>query len=1349
MRRFTRLGLLIGIALLLPTVSNAQVVPDGQLLDRLQDQIRDAQEAGVGLYAPARYADVVKLYGEAAALLRSRATPDTIRGRVDAAQRALTAAQTASDAVRRQLAPVIAVRDVARQIDPSVAGQSQSAEQAFRQAIAQAEAGSAGAQQAAEKARAEYTSVGIEALRAVRIPQLRKDLESARETMPPQSYQAGIAGITALENSLAQNVDLASAFARFGEILQLFPPEFRKPPTTLTIGDFTLYVQAYDTKSWDFMTNRIVNANGTGWISFHCGPVFFPLNLGILTTQKTFRVVETVRDSTAEISLDDARAIDPAQGLNSVLQLNVPAYATSARQISETIQDIVKFGLRPHGDIKVSFSGLVIQPGPLSGEGVVLSGSAVYPTVPPHPDPITLRIAGFTAYLSKLTVTPSGDRATGELEFPISIVDPGTGHPGRVSLGEFAITSACEFHKQLPAVSFGPWSVGNTDVLIQGTGVVADFDKSWAAPGLDPASAAAVASWKGAILDKGNTVPAATAIISNSGYLRAKYSFVNAEVSSPGLHGTFQLTAPFEFTSLQPVGYAVRIANGSLVLTASAVDHAQFLTGVLVAPNVAVRTDTNTPVAATYQLMNVDSNLDLLSDAKVSTPMRWGELTQTPLQPRFYQASGFTRERFYLSGTFKSNYFPLDSSGQFVDPQPVSKDLRALGMQGLIVGMPQHLIIFTPDTPGAQAIALHSNNDKSLNWLNISFGGIHGALSNYVADGNTPPDLGPVSAAFYVGKAPFKAATSNPFKAPSVYLLSMDFVSSAVYDCNMSGTFHIPVPADSDLAFTNLAFTSTAQISGAKAPFTSPFQLSYWGLTMVKKPGATVGAVISVRTGQVFFTAAGISEPRHFAAPFYLIWGEMLANGSLNRLVFDYSGVGQKFDRFPFTVSFVELSPYVSGAEAFLKAAGTTHFDVFGPKYLNIQDAYDTSKPSDPYDNRRIDNLSTDVDPGGLFHASDTHLAANWSSDFGSMSFNYDYDKNAQDGFVGTGTMGFLWISGNMASSIVLKAERTCMLVNEITHHDITLGPVAHFGSMTGTTGCGCVEGGQLQRFILSAELENTADVNILLRSASYGHVEWSMTPSVSTLEVDGDMYLNVLAGGGLEITGKGSFTVNRDQDFVEGELDGSIDAGAALGFSTLKADGQLNWHLGTLGGDSYQSLQGQLAVNVVAPAGGTAAEGGFYVGINAPKSDAWVLSSGGDRYKLNTTALPDRLTGVYGYVKSSSSFDLFVLSGGAEAYAGLGGFVLTPAQVVNLGAQSSGLGPGLPFVIGNVGFHVWGEILGGFVSADGTVDLNIIAPYPFSFQGTLELEGCVLWVACKSVDLTVGLNSSQGLFVN
>jgi len=67
-------------------------------------------------------------------------------------------------------------------------------------------------------------------------------------------------------------------------------------------------------------------------------------------------------------------------------------------------------------------------------------------------------------------------------------------------------------------------------------------------------------------------------------------------------------------------------------------------------------------------------------------------------------------------------------------------------------------------------------------------------------------------------------------------------------------------------------------------------KLSYWGLEMVKKPGATSGGIISVRTGQVFFTAVGIREQRHFALPFYLTWGEMLANGQLRRL--DCGGSG-------------------------------------------------------------------------------------------------------------------------------------------------------------------------------------------------------------------------------------------------------------------------------------------------------------------------------------------------------------------------------------------------------------------------------------------------------------------------
>jgi hypothetical protein len=51
-------------------------------------------------------------------------------------------------------------------------------------------------------------------------------------------------------------------------------------------------------------------------------------------------------------------------------------------------------------------------------------------------------------------------------------------------------------------------------------------------------------------------------------------------------------------------------------------------------------------------------------------------------------------------------------------------------------------------------------------------------------------------------------------------------------------------------------------------------------------------------------------------------------------------------------------------------------------------------------------------------------------------------------------------------------------------------------------------------------------------------------------------------------------------------------------------------------------------------------------------------------------------------------------------------------------------------------------------VSAGGWGNFNVIAPYPFSYQGTIGLEGCVAWVVCGSTDVTAGVNSQDGLFV-
>ena len=1323
-----------------------------ELFRSLEAKLREAMEQDVPLLAPASFKQAQRLYEQAEKLRRS-GRQEPLRVAVESAERALEQAVRNSNDIHKLLVNVLAARDASLNLDPSMAATTGDADRLLRDAAARFEAGDpAQGELLARSTELAYDHAGAKFLRESRLPDARAALDAAKGKVLDVVFEKATSDLNALTSLLdsSQTIDIAAAAARFQDIINaLYPPFFRHPPLTLTIGDFTLYVENYEKLAWEFNNGVITGASGTASTSFSCAPTFIPYP-GILTAVKNFRVVETVNNPLEEISVKDAQSIDPLQGVNSTLSLKVPSYATSAAEVSQVIGDLIKF--KTKGDIRVHFDNLTIKPAGTPGTGIVLAGIAAYPTIPPQPQTVTLEVAGFTIYLSALRLTPSGATATGELEFPVSIVDPGSGHPGHVALSDFSISSACEFHKELPEAAFGPWSIGNTEVLIQGTGVIADFDKKWAAPGLDPSSAAAISSWRGAILNSGNTISAADTVTSNSAYLRAAYSFSKAEVTAPGLKGHLQLLRPYDFVALQPFDYKVHLGAGSLDLNDSAVDHALFQMNTITAPLEAVQDRTGAAVTGDCPILTVDSNLDLLANVKVSSSIRWGEYTKHAMRPSFYEAAGFTRERFYLSGTYKVSYFPVDASGDFVDPNAIAADLRVLGMQGLSVFQPQELLVLTTDTPAQKPLKFRPLNDPNVkvNWLNISFGGVHGSL-DMLTTSDSNKELGPTGEPFYAGKEPFRPAQTMSSLAPvpvdTDYRISTQFVTSGAYGCDMRGAFRIPMPVGSDLDFTNLSFTSTALISGAKAPFTNPFPLTYWGLDMVKKPGASAGAVISVRTGQVFFTAAGIRELRHFDAPFYLIWGEMLADGSLKRLVFDYATPGQKFDRFHFTTSFLRLSDYDPAKPGFLKAAGTVHFDLFGPKYINMNDVYDPASPAAPYNKRRLGKLMADSDPG-LFQPSDQHLVGNWSSDFGTMDFMYDYDEVAQDGFNGQGQMGFLWVSGTMAATIVLKAERACMTVSETTHHDFTAGPVAHFGSMTRTTGCGCIENGQLVRVDLSSELEPSLDVNILLRSAGYGSIEWSLTPTVSTLEVAGDMYLTILAGGNIEVSGKATFTVDRDKDFVEGEIDGKLDMGTAFGANSLTADGQLNWHLGTYGGSSYQAIQGKLAVHVVAPVAGVAAEGGFYAGINAPKSDAWVLTSGVDRYKLNTAPLPDRLTGVYGYAKMSDSINLYVFSGGVEAYAGLGAFVLTSAQVTNMGAQASGLGPGLPFVIGNVGMHIWGEILGGLVSAGGTADLNVIAPYPFSFQGTLGLEGCVVWVACGNVDVSIGLNSMEGLFV-
>ena len=234
---------------------------------------------------------------------------------------------------------------------------------------------------------------------------------------------------------------------------------------------------------------------------------------------------------------------------------------------------------------------------------------------------------------------------------------------------------------------------------------------------------------------------------------------------------------------------------------------------------------------------------------------------------------------------------------------------------------------------------------------------------------------------------------------------------------------------------------------------------------------------------------------------------------------------------------------------------------------------------------------------------SDITIFREWGGfSFGVFDYVIGYDVLDQDGFVGNGTMLLEFIDGSLPSSIVMDSTGICMTVHSATegeHHDFTVGPLAHFGQMARITGCACVQDGQVKRIHLSAELETAFNANVFIRSAAYSSIEYDITPSTSNLFLHGDMYLSLIAGFDMELIGSARFTIDRYEDFVEGDLEGKVitpGLGRMAGWSGIwEVEGIPTSPSGRLGLRSSLPLTAGI-------------EGGFYIGIFAPKDRAWIL---------------------------------------------------------------------------------------------------------------------------------------------
>ncbi len=1107
-------------------------------------------------------------------------------------------------------------------------------------------------------------------------------------------------------------------------------------PETLLLGAFTLAVESYTaTGQYDPKTRLTTGVSGTAWVGFDCGLNSATLEslrpVGPAHLFQDYEVVAEVVHPQTEISQEMACRIQPEIQIGATLELDADIAALDLRSLVRAERGLAKVfeARRDRGDILVEFTEVTISS--VVGKkdvGRISSGQAVYPTAPFLPKSIRLVMDGFVMRIDSLQLTPT--KATGHalLQLPAGLCSMQTRGTAQLDLGIVDIAPDCRFYVERLKDSFGPWIVGDTSMVIEGKGFVLELNNTQSFAARPPV-------FRGLRLKEGTAsgkdlVPE----IANTAYLAANYIFAEAVITADGLQGAFSLAGPFDFQTSQPAGYKVHIEGGWLELCGSEITFGWLGPGTVGIPTcVACKDMPGNQLTVGYTHLEVRSNLDLAGvlDLGTGANISWGELTRLGAETMVWTVA--VRNGYLWLPANPVASFDPEECGSFVTPtlsdDPASSlaELEEKGMAGLAFYRLSNLKAFSPDRPGGVNNPLpfpHLNG-----WLYLGGLGVSAAID--VLESCDNQELGEPARPGYLGVVSFDTTLFPNGKKVDL----MRVIDSAVYDSQIDGFFTIGGPCKiEELLFTEMELTSTACLVGGKLQLPMPpkkgVTLDYWQLELVSAGDTSEAGVVSIRTGRVFFTAAGIKEPVHFDKTFNLIWGELLADGNIGEFLFDHNCMGQCFDKFSFTPHHVVLSKVVPNAtDAYLAVYGSVHLNHFGARFINIQDAR-CNNDNPPYKGRLVTiPKSGEVGCG----PTDLSLQAIWYDSRGNdlTTFDFpdagmDYHNAAQNGFLGKGmtTLGFIHSNGlDAVIEIHIDAIDICLSSGET--HNLDTGLVLPLGLMGEIHGCIRIEGPLLKRIAVFGCLEAAAatGTNLLRSKASYMvEVNLSITPNSLDFSAAGDLILEA-AGAAVDVSAAVHLFVDWQRGSAEGEVQGRIDCNSAI--AGLEGEGQVTWYIDS----STQYLQGKLAMEICCWTGGNGLEGGLFLGNNVPRTRAWVLYEGGERFGISDSILPQTLTGLYGYGQLKIGVQCFIFGGGVEIFLGVGCF---QGEVL--------FSP--PAIFGHCGVHVYGEILGGLVSAAAWADLALRGPVPLYFEGSLGLEGCIAWVLCASIEVTAGFNS-------
>ncbi|MCB9215054.1 MAG: hypothetical protein H6616_04165 [Ignavibacteria bacterium] len=1173
-----------------------------------------------------------------------------------------------------------------------------------------------------------------------------------------------------------------------------FPNKLGIPdrPDTLVAAGFEIVVEEWDASS---KSEDASKPSGIGRIKFDCdaGPTIFtpiPWGPGDLKLKPyEFGVVDLIADSAKEFSLPEARTLDGSARVGSSLTVLMPdRSATVAKDEKITIsggrtemmaagalrnellldRDLLLdlFGKNSPDGIRVAFRDVKWN-GPVQPKVTLTEGIAVYPSATPIPTPparLDLQ-NGFSLDIDSLTIEPSEARVEGNILLPPSIISTDTCTYATLPVPETKITPYCEFYIESNDSTFGRWAIGETGLEIMGEGYVIDFSSTKSAGGVVPGLGNI---WKGVVLRQGETPGTGVKVISNRGYVKGKYEFSNGLIEGDGFAGKLDLSELLSFITLDPYDYVLYLPEGSLELSASAIDSGEFKNGEIVLPKKGVsRSLAGGTVTTRFKKLFVQKDMDLFARVEVDDALVWGEKAKHPTDVHYYEFSARQDSgSFFLASRWqKKAFFPVADTLYKTPFLGVPEtNLEAQGMGGVTFPMlrQRDFTIYTKDIPDSTGNIKFSEEIVAGAWMNVGAQGVHTEL--IIRPNKDKPgqlDVGPTWAEYYQADGvPFKILfgdiggaslpptlthQTNPDKEGRG--MRLQFVESAVWSSNLSGVALLEGPIGMPVIFEDMMFTSTANNAGGKVNFAGDDTLDYWGVEMVAKDTSKSAGIMAVKQGVIYLTAAGMAERVHFDEPFWLVWGEMEASGNFGRLFFDYNNVGQRFDDFGYSTEFVALSPFDPGNPSdsgYLQTYGSLSIPFFGAKMMSISD-YRSVAPDTPYFGRFVRVLDSPHMGAG---ASDLHWQRSWAGGLADLVFDMLYDTVRQDGFVGPGDVSLLSISdGDMNAFLRMSSSSSCFRVIESSQHGFDIGPVASFGRIAEMWGCGCIEDGTLKQIALGGQLSHSATSTILqARTGDAVSLVFSYRPDRLTFYANGQMFINV-GGSDVDVFGLTHFTFDWGEGYMEGYFKGTVSLGGVVGVPVvaganagISGFGEFSWHAGL----DYQSIQGRVGVSMynmvgglgITVGGGTTLETGVYLGINAPKSKAWVMDGINGRFGLNKGGLPTNLTGFYAYLGISQGVDLFIVSGGYQMYVGVGAFAPSISDVPSGG------------VIGNFGIYVWGKILGGLVSAAAWGNLQMIAAIPPAFEGSLGLEACVLWVFCGSVSVHAGFNKDDGFYL-